>query len=494
MHGSHQPSGCHQRPSPLGRLLALVALALVLAVLLPPGRVAAHPAGLLLNRWVRVHVEPDTTYVHYVLDFSEFATMLDTGSYQQIDGTVDDAGRVQYAADRARELRVGLHLRFNDVEVPLHIDSYYAEIRQVDAALPALRLEVMYSVATPPLPLTGSLVDDNWSFTLGWREMVVTAGQGALVAFSTAPSQDQSNVLRRYPDGYQIRFPSVTEASFEMRPGPVTPPTASSLAAPQLAPGWKLPQLLSAPSVAGPMDSVAIVLALLTALALGALHTAAPGHGKSMVAAYLLASGDSLGHLVLLGGTISIMHTLLVYIVGLAALVTSSYLLPGRLIPIIGLVCSVMVVGAGIRMVAGPLRRRGTAAVDGHQHDEHCGHGHTLPPAARPGLGGVVAMGVSGGMVPCQTALVMMLSAVAAQKVLLGLALTAAFSVGMAGLIVLFGVAILVGRRRLPAEGRLQPPAALLRFAGWMAPFATGVVVTGVGLLLLLQSIVQMVS
>ena len=159
------------------RLLALALVALTLAPLLPARPVAAHPAGLLLNRWAKVEVEPDTTYIHYVLDLGEFATMLDTGSYQQLDGTVDDEGRAQYAADRARELRVGLHLRFNDVEVPLHIDSYYAEIRQVDAALPALRLEVLYRAATPPLPLTGSLVDDNWSFTLGWREMLVTAGQ-----------------------------------------------------------------------------------------------------------------------------------------------------------------------------------------------------------------------------------------------------------------------------------------------------------------------------
>ena len=102
-------------------------------------------------------------------------------------------------------------------------------------------------------------------------------------------------------------------------------------------------------------------------------------------------------------------------------------------------------------------------------------------------------MGVSGGMVPCQTALVMMLSAVAAQKVVLGLALTAAFSVGMAGLIVLFGVAILVGRRRLPATPRVRLPQGLLHLAGRAAPYATGLVVVTVGLLLLLQSAAQLV-
>ena len=128
---------------------------------------------------------------------------------------------------------VGLHLRFDDVEVPLHIDSYYAEIRQVDAALPALRLEVLYRAATPPLPLTGSLVDDNWSFTLGWREMLVTVGQGAKLSSSTVPETDQSDMLRRYPDGYQLKFPSVTEAHFEVERG-VAPAPATTAKAPTL--------------------------------------------------------------------------------------------------------------------------------------------------------------------------------------------------------------------------------------------------------------------
>ena len=86
---------------------------------------------------------------------------------------------------------------------------------------------MLYRAATPPLPLTGSLVDDNWSFTLGWREMLVTAGQGAKLSSSTVPETDQSDMLRRYPDGYQLKFPSVTEAHFEVERGVAPAPAAT---------------------------------------------------------------------------------------------------------------------------------------------------------------------------------------------------------------------------------------------------------------------------
>jgi ABC-type nickel/cobalt efflux system permease component RcnA len=231
-----------------------------------------------------------------------------------------------------------------------------------------------------------------------------------------------------------------------------------------------------------------IALSLLAAVALGALHALEPGHGKTVVAAYLVGSRGTAKQALLLGTTVTVTHTAGVYVLGLVTLFLSQYILPERLYPILQAVSGLLVVGIGLwllaRRVSGLRIGRwnlGAApppmAVHEHSHTHsedhshapagrfqrlvnarrerehgeglthsHGGatHSHAVP--AQMSLKSLVAMGISGGLVPCPGALVVLLGAVALQRVGFGLLLIVAFSLGLAAVLVGIGFLLVYAR------------------------------------------------
>ena len=195
-----------------------------------------------------------------------------------------------------------------------------------------------------------------------------------------------------------------------------------------------------------------ILLALLLAMAWGALHALSPGHGKSIVAAYLIGSRGTARHAAFLGATVTVTHTAGVFALGLVTLFLSHYIVPETLYPWLGLISGLIVVAMGASILARRLvprgRRDGGAHHHHHQdhdhdHSHHHDHDHDHGPAGHshlpPGADGgrittrsMLALGVSGGILPCPSALVVMLGAIALHRAAFGLALVVAFSLGLA--------------------------------------------------------------
>jgi ABC-type nickel/cobalt efflux system permease component RcnA len=237
-----------------------------------------------------------------------------------------------------------------------------------------------------------------------------------------------------------------------------------------------------------------VLAALLVAASLGAFHALEPGHGKTMVAAYLVGSRGTAWHALILGLTVTATHTAGVYLLGAVTLYASRYVVPEQLYPWLGALSGVVVAGLGVTL----LFRRRHAAHDhahphhhGHRHGDHDhGHGdHEHEPGYRPGpdgpvgLGALLTLGVTGGMVPCPAALVVLLSAIALGRVGFGLLLIVAFSAGLAAVLVAIGL-LMVGARRfitgLPGEGRLV--------TRWL-PLTSGAVITLTGVAIILQAL-----
>jgi ABC-type nickel/cobalt efflux system permease component RcnA len=214
-----------------------------------------------------------------------------------------------------------------------------------------------------------------------------------------------------------------------------------------------------------------LVLLLAAAFGWGMLHALSPGHGKAMVAAYLVGTRGTARHAVGLGLTVTVTHTAGVVALGIVALGLSAVILPEQLYPWLNLVSGLLVVAVGVGVLRARLRHARAHAHHHHHHDHHHAH-ETL---SRRSL---LAMGASAGLIPCPTALVVLLAAVAQHQIPLGLLLIVAFSAGLATTLVGLGLAVVGGGRllaRLPAPGRLT---TALPAVSAFAIVAVGVVLT----------------
>jgi ABC-type nickel/cobalt efflux system permease component RcnA len=195
-----------------------------------------------------------------------------------------------------------------------------------------------------------------------------------------------------------------------------------------------------------------LILLLLAAFGWGALHALSPGHGKAMVAAYLVGTRGTARHAAALGVTVTLTHTAGVFALGLVTLGLSQYLLPEDLYPWLTLVSGllVVIVGLGVLRSRVRARRRRHAHAHSHAHDHH--HEHDLT------WKGLIAMGASAGLIPCPSALVVLLGALSQHQVALGLLLIVAFSLGLAATMTAIGLAVVYGGRlaaRLDLSGRV---------------------------------------
>lgn len=194
------------------------------------------------------------------------------------------------------------------------------------------------------------------------------------------------------------------------------------------------------------------------AFLLGAMHAMSPGHGKTLVAAYLVGSRGTLKHAAFLGALVTFTHTISVFLLGLATLFLSQYILPEKIAPWLGVIsgASIVVIGASLfwrRLLQ--LRGKDVHHQHGHHHHHHSHAGsssasHVIPPGEIT-MASLIALGVSGGLVPCPSALVLLLSAVAIGRTGFGLLLLIAFSFGLALVLISIGAAVIYAARFVPA-------------------------------------------
>jgi ABC-type nickel/cobalt efflux system permease component RcnA len=258
------------------------------------------------------------------------------------------------------------------------------------------------------------------------------------------------------------------------------------------------------------MDGRLLLVALLGAFVLGAYHAMTPGHGKTVLAAYLVGSRGTPGQAVLLGSVTTLTHTSGVFLLGLATLLASRYVAPEKLYPWMGVLSGLMLLAVGGSLLRSRLRRHHhhdhahhhnhhhDHEHDGHAHDHDHGHSHGhrhLQPGDAVRARDLITLGITGGLLPCPSALVVMLAAVSVGQVLLGLLLITAFSAGLAAVLTVVGLLLVYARTavtKLVDRGheRRVPSSALrlLRPAMQRLPVFSAAVVALLGLLIAVQS------
>ncbi|HWI03522.1 MAG TPA: sulfite exporter TauE/SafE family protein, partial [Acidimicrobiales bacterium] len=224
------------------------------------------------------------------------------------------------------------------------------------------------------------------------------------------------------------------------------------------------------------------VVAVVVAVGVGAVHALAPGHAKVVAGAYLLGGGGRVRDALLLGVAVSAMHVVSVLVLGVGlyvALRSGATMSPqiGGATATLRIVSGVMVLALGISMLVRQRRAR----------RRHAHHHHTLPPEVRPfSRRGLTIIGMSGGLLPSPAAFTALTTAAFAGRWLLGVALVAAFSVGLAATLTVIGVLVVRGRvaidRRLDGDGA-QRFARVAAIAGAVTVTAGGAVLTVAGLL-----------
>lgn len=234
-------------------------------------------------------------------------------------------------------------------------------------------------------------------------------------------------------------------------------------------------------SLLGQADSGPGVLAAALGIAffLGAAHALTPGHGKALVAAYLAGSRGRVADAVYLGTVVTITHTASVFVLGLVTLYASTQVALDRIYPWMALTSGALVslIGAALLWKRwARWRRRTSSGHAGHPHPHPHPHLHE-----RPGKVSLTSLGISGGLVPCPEALVVLLISISLRRVALGLAILGAFSLGLAAVLIAIGVAMVLAAplmRRFTGEGP------------WLRalPVASAALVTGIGLVMLLQA------
>jgi ABC-type nickel/cobalt efflux system permease component RcnA len=208
-----------------------------------------------------------------------------------------------------------------------------------------------------------------------------------------------------------------------------------------------------------------MLLGMLAAFAFGAVHALSPGHGKTLVAAYLVGSRGTPRHAVFLGLMVTFTHTISVFALGLVTLYLSRFVLPETITPILGAISGITIMWVGgtllYRRTLGQGMARGMAPPPpGLAHHHGDGRVHTHVPE-EVGVGGLIALGASGGLVPCPSALVLLLTSVSLGRIALGLTLLLAFSAGLAVVLTAIGLAVLFAKRWLPDGATLGRSKAL---------------------------------
>jgi ABC-type nickel/cobalt efflux system permease component RcnA len=439
----------------------------------------AHPMGnFAICHYARLRAEQKALRVRFVLDLAEIPTV---GEKPLLDrdgnGTVSAEEEQDYLKTRAPELLPCLALEVDGVRLPLRWEGAAAKLSPGAGGLETLRITFDLSAAWPSGAPTGAVVyrDGTYESRAGWKEVVAIAGAGVVLDGSSVPAADRSRELTEYPPT-EIP-PQVTEARFTVRPDPSATdsaelaPTGGTAATPRDA--------FTESIAAADLGAAVVLTGLVIAFAFGALHALSPGHGKAMVAAYLVGARSTMGHAVLLGAIVTLTHTAGVFALGLVTLFASHYVVPEVLYPALSALSGLTVCGVGLWLLRRRLRRlrRGPQPSRPVTHDHH----HHMPDGPIT-LRSLVALGVSGGIIPCPSALVVLLAAVALHRIAYGLLLISAFSLGLASVLVAIGLLVVRARRWI--EGARVSGALLRR-----VPVASAAVITLIGLALVARAL-----
>ena len=427
-------------------------LAAVLALALLPVIASAHPLGnFTVNHLSRVSIASGHVDVAYTLDQAEIPTFQERGLAPSA-----------VLARKVAEARRGLELTVDGRRVALGTQpGARISFPAGQGGLKTTRVELHLTARVQGNPKRVAFHDGTFPGRLGWHAVVVAPGAGTAVR-SSVPRSDPTGGLRRYPQDLLKSPIDRRSANFDVRSG------SGTVSAPDGPAGGR--EEGAGDGFAAVFEDAAsgkgvLVLLLLAAFAWGALHALSPGHGKGMVAAYLVGTRGTARHAAALGVTVTVAHTAGVFALGLVTLALSQYVLPEDLYPWLTLASGLLVVAVGI----GVLRQRMKKAKHHHHH-----HHHDHDVSTR----GLIAMGASAGLIPCPSALVVLLAALSQHEVALGLLLILAFSLGLAATITAVGVVVVRARTLLTRLNAPRRVTAALPSLSALAIVVVGSVLT----------------
>jgi ABC-type nickel/cobalt efflux system permease component RcnA len=532
--------------------------------------VAAHPLGnFSISQYSAIRVNGNEIEIRYIIDMAEIPTfqeIQETGIVPQ----VGDSSLDTYLKRKTDMLGRGLILEINGLRLTPLPESWEIIFPPGAGGLPTLKIGILYKakLADASGEYLLSYRDGNFPGRAGWKEIIAVAGSGASILNSSVPESDRSSQLNDYPADLLNSPPQELEAKVAFTTA-TNPTSVVSTAKSRIDGGvaekarpaskvqisrsnvlWSsrngeaLKQPAPEPIVnsggidpdspradqnnriqlqanqqATPRNSFTDLIAtkqlglgiILTALAvavgLGAFHALEPGHGKTLVAAYLVGSRGTMKHAFLLGLIVTAAHTAGVYLLGVVTLYASQYIVPEQLYPWLGVVSGVIIAGLGaVLLVRRYIGKDGllnhhhhhnqdhSHRPDDHEHHHHHSghhdhshdhghihHHHDL--GHRVSLRELLTLGISGGIVPCPAALVVLLSAVSMQRIGFGLLLIVAFSIGLAAVLIAIGLLMVYARdfmSRFRTDSRI--------FTRWL-PLASSTIITLFGFGLMIQSV-----
>lgn len=528
---------------------------LLVLLLLSATPSVAHPMGnFSINHYAKINVDATSVQILYLLDFAEIPTYQDVREYGFIPKD-DDLTLAPYLAKQAERLVAGIAVEDNGRSLPLVCVSRQMTFAEGAGGLPTMKIGLVLRGVLSPAHEASShqltYVDNNYVGHAGWKEVVIAAGQGASILGTTASRTDRSQELTNYPTDlvnsppqqtaatlafsvlpanpenrtdkepvfallskhvegesavpdalakHSLQTKSLSVAQLSVRGARSTQPSAGlgagragaipMRANTQSTPRSRFTQLISTHEK---LSFWVLLSAAFIAAGLGALHALEPGHGKTLVAAYLVGSRGKARHAVLLGLMVTAAHTAGVYLLGAIALYASRYIVPEQLYPWLGAISGLTVMGLGILI----LLRRLTGEAGDHSHVSGEPHSHwfstmfkrsrlqTAPivssDSGQPiSLGQLCALGITGGIVPCPAALVVLLSAFSLHRIGFGLFLITAFSLGLALVLVAVGLTMVYAKRflsRIGPGGRLQRYLPVLS-SGFMVILGLGITIS----------------
>ena len=540
------------------RRLAGAILATAATILLPAVALA-HPLGnFTINHFAALRVAPNQIDLDVVIDRAEIPAFQEQ---QRLDA--DGNGSLSAAELEAERtiacttLAGSLALSVGGDRVQPSLVGAGLSTAPGAGGLPTMRLVCEYrAVLATPVSIATTIAFEDRSFAerIGWREIVVLGDGTTVTGGEPESGLDGTGVsgrLTAYPTDLLAQPLDQRSVSIVVVPGGATLPTwtatdaqpiadadgtggtgGSGSGAPQGAggasglgavPGGVAEDLASLIDVTD-LTPLAILASLAVAFGLGIVHALSPGHGKTIMAAYLVGGRGSSRQAVGLGLAVTVSHTLGVLALAGLTLAASTLLPPERLYPILGVASGALVIVIGASLLwsrlrvlplfAGKPRPHTHAHSTGHAHGEPAhGHSHDAPAHAahaahaEPGAAGhghshghgehghshapadgaiswrgLIALGLSGGLVPSASALILLLGSIAAGRVAYGLVLVLGFGLGMAFVLAGIGLLLIHARRfveRRPSTaslGRFVPPIQLATAA---VVVVLGVVLTG---------------
>jgi ABC-type nickel/cobalt efflux system permease component RcnA len=481
--------------------LALAGAAVPALILLPAAPAAAHPLGRFsVNQYVGLSLHPDRIDARAVLDIAEIPSLQDRPSLDtDSDDTVSPDERSRRADAVCADVAAGVTLRMDG-----HAVAWTARPGELSLAAGAGGLDVtrvtcgLTAAVDLTRPAVVSIHNGYLADRVGWREMTA-AGSGVRLVGSPLPVASVSDELRAYPDDLLESTLDVRAATVRVAPGGGSDRAAGPATGAPASDGDAVTRGLAAlerrfADLAGTGDLTPLVggLAVGLALLLGAGHALLPGHGKTVLAAYLAGRRGRRRDALVVAGTVTLTHTGGVIALGLA-LAAGSVVAGDALIGWLGVVTGLVVTTVGVTMLAAAVRRHHSGLAHdhhGHEHHGHDHHDHGHRPhdhgrrrwSDRLGLAGI---GLAGGLVPSPSALVVLLAAIGLGRTGFGIALVVAYGVGMAATLTGAGLLLLAVTDRVArADWRGRLPSRLVVRVQRAAPTATAVLVllVGVGL------------